>query len=186
MLLAGAVAIGTVGYMLLERWSLLDAFYMTVITISTIGFPEVHPLSGAGHLFTIGLVLGGVSAAAYAVGTIGEHMIGGQLSGTLRRRPMQQEIDQIKGHYIVCGFDRVGRQVVENLQLRQASVVVVKPDDAAYPESEAGPPRIRGDATDDRALREAGIGRAARGPPQPAWTSCPATLRAPSRPRSDD
>jgi voltage-gated potassium channel len=111
---------------------------------------------------------------------------------------MQQEIDQIEGRYIVCGFGRVGRQVVENLQLRQASVVVVEPNDAAYPESEAGPPRIRGDATDDRALREAGIGRAAgaaslradeitgRGPPQQGWTSCPAILRAPSHPRSDD
>jgi voltage-gated potassium channel len=161
LLLAATVAVGTIGYMLLEQWSFLDALYMTVITISTVGFTEVHPLSGIGHLFTIGLILGGVSAAAYAVGTIGEHVIGGQLSGTLRRRRMQQEIDQLEGHYIVCGFGRVGRQVVENLQLRQMAVVVVEPADAAYAEGEADPPRIRGDATDDRALREAGIGRAA-------------------------
>jgi voltage-gated potassium channel len=78
--------------------------------------------------------------------------MGGQLSGTVWRRRMQQEIDQREGYSIVRGWGRVGRQVVENLQLRQTTVVMVEPEDAAFGEGEAELPRIRGDATDDQAL----------------------------------
>jgi len=98
------------------------------------------------------LIIGSVSAAAYAVGTIGGQVMGEQLSGTVWRRRMQQEIDHLEGYSIVRGWGRVGRQVVEHLQLPRTSVVVVEPADAAYEEGEAEPPRIRGDATDDRAL----------------------------------
>jgi voltage-gated potassium channel len=116
LLLLGAELIaGTAGYMLLEGWRLLDALYMTVITLSTVGFTEVHALSDAGHLFTIALIATGVSTAAYAVGTIGEYVIGGRLSRAFRRRRMQHDIDRLAGHYIVCGCGRVGRQVVDEL-----------------------------------------------------------------------
>lgn len=160
LMLAAALVLGTAGYMLIEGWRLLDAVYMTVITLSTVGFTEVHPLSEAGHLFTIALITTGVSTTAYAVGTIGEYFIGGRLSGSLRRRRMQHEIDRLKGHYIVCGYGRVGRQVVDELGARDLRTVVVEPSDEAFPEDTAGPLRIRGDATDDRSLRAAGIDRA--------------------------
>jgi hypothetical protein len=110
VVLLAALVIGTAGYMLLEGWRLLDALYMTVITLSTVGFTEVHPLTDAGHVFTIALIVSGVSAAAYAVGAIGESVIGGRLSDALRRQRMQREIDRLASHYIVCGYGRVGRE----------------------------------------------------------------------------
>ena len=159
--LAGALEVGTFGYMLIEHWRPLDALYMTVITLSTVGFTEVHPLSDAGHLFTIALIAVGVSTAAYAVGAIGEYVVGGRLSGTLRRQRMQHDIDRLTGHYIVCGYGRVGRQVLEELAARDLVAVVIEPSDAVLADQDAGPARIRGDATDDGALRSAGIDRAA-------------------------
>jgi voltage-gated potassium channel len=161
LVLCAALVAGTAGYMLIEGWRLLDALYMTVITLSTVGFTEVHPLSDPGHLFTIALIVTGVSAAAYAVGAIGEYVISGRLSGSLRRQRMQNEIDRLQGHYIVCGFGRVGRQVVDELTARSLPAVVVEPRDDAMAEDEPTTLRIRGDATDDSALRAAGIDRAA-------------------------
>jgi voltage-gated potassium channel len=161
LVLLAALVAGTAGYMVLEGWRLLDALYMTVITLSTVGFTEVHPMSDSGHLFTIALIVTGVSAAAYAVGAIGEYVIGGRLSGSLRRQRMQHEIDRLQGHYIVCGCGRVGRQVVHELAARGLRAVVIEPSEDAIPEDETATLRIRGDATDDGALRAAGIDRAA-------------------------
>jgi len=160
LVLSAALVAGTAGYMLIEGWRLLDALYMTVITLSTVGFTEVHHMSDPGHLFTIALIITGVSAAAYAVGAIGEYVISGRLSGSLRRQRMQNEIDRLQGHYIVCGYGRVGRQVVDELTARRLRAVVVEPQDDAMIE-EGTTLRIRGDATDDSALRAAGIDRAA-------------------------
>jgi voltage-gated potassium channel len=161
LVLAAALVAGTAGYRLIEGWRLLDALYMTVITLSTVGFTEVHPLSDAGHLFTIALIVTGVSAAAYSVGAIGEYVISGRLSGSLRRQRMQNDIDRLQGHYIVCGYGRVGRQVVDELTARGLRAVVVEPRDDVMTEDEPPTLRIRGDATDDGALRSAGIDRAA-------------------------
>jgi voltage-gated potassium channel len=161
LVLGAALVAGTAGYMLLEGWRLLDAVYMTVITLSTVGFTEVHPLTDAGHLFTISLIITGVSAAAYAVGAIGEYVISGRLSGALRRQHMQHDIDRLHGHYIVCGYGRVGRQVADELAARGLRAVVIEPSDDAMPDEDVEIPRIRGDATDDRSLRAAGIERAA-------------------------
>jgi voltage-gated potassium channel len=161
LVLGGALVAGTAGYMLIEGWRLLDAVYMTVITLSTVGFTEVHHMSDAGHVFTIALIVTGVSAAAYAVGAIGEYVISGRLSGSLRRQRMQHDIDGLQGHYIVCGYGRVGRQVVDELTARGLRAVVVEPQDDAILDEERATLRIRGDATDDGSLRAAGIDRAA-------------------------
>jgi voltage-gated potassium channel len=162
LVLSAALVAGTAGYMLIEGWRLLDALYMTVITLSTVGFTEVHHMSDAGHVFTIALIVTGVSAAAYAVGAIGEYVISGRLSGSLRRQHMQNQIDRLQGHYIVCGYGRVGRQVVDELTARDLRAVVIEPRDDAMSDGEEGATlRISGDATDDGALRAAGIDRAA-------------------------
>ena len=161
LLLNGTVLVGAAGFVLIEHWGLLDALYMTILTLSTVGFNEVHPLSDPGRVFTMGLIVCGVGIAAYAAGTVGEYIIGGHLSGAVRRQRMQQEIDRLQGHYIVCGYGRVGRQVVEEFDARGAATVVIEPDDEAFSAGPRGPRRIRGDATDDHALREAGIDRAA-------------------------
>lgn len=102
---------GTLGYMVLEDWEFVDSLYMTVITLSTVGFGEVNELSTMGRLFTTLLIVCGVGVVAYSFGSIGQYLISGELRETLRRRSMQQKIDQANRHVIICGFGRVGRRV---------------------------------------------------------------------------
>jgi voltage-gated potassium channel len=145
--------------MLLEGWQVVDALYMTVITLSTVGFSEVRPLSSEGRLFTTALIVSGVASVGYLFSAISHNIVNGELHGTLRRRRMQKSVDHLKGHYIVCGFGRVGREVVENLRQKDKSCVVVESDSVVLDNSDVL--HINGDAADDDILREAGIGRAA-------------------------
>lgn len=152
--------VGTVGYMLIEGWPFMDALYMAAITLSTVGFHEVQPVSPPGRLFTIALIAAGVGSAFYIFTTIGEYVIGGQLRGVLRSQRMQKRIDRLEDHYIVCGYGRVGREVVEDLGGRRKPCVIVERDpDVA---ERLGPDRlfVTGDASDDATLRRAGIERA--------------------------
>jgi len=162
MILLPVVMIGgTVGYVLLEKWPLLDAFYMTVITLSTVGFGEVRPMHQTGRPFTSVLIFIGVGGVAYTLGTITEYLVTGELQGTLRRRRMQKEIDRLSGHFIVCGFGRVGRQVAAELRRCQMSVVVIETNPEEEEEcTRSGYHFIEGDASDDAVLVRAGIERA--------------------------
>lgn len=152
--------VGTGGYMLLEGWSFTDALYMTVITLSTVGFREVQPVSFAGRIFTIGLIVAGVGTAIYVATSVGEYIISGHLRGVLRSQRMENRIKRLEDHYIVCGYGRVGQQVAEDLEERTKRCVVVDSD----PELDEQLPRGRfyviGDASDDATLRRAGIERA--------------------------
>ncbi|MFH0917169.1 MAG: potassium channel family protein, partial [bacterium] len=96
------VVIGTVGYRLIEGWGLLDSLYMTVTTIFTVGFNEVHPLSRAGSIFTVVLIFGGVGTILYGIGTMVEFVISGQLTGVFRRRVVRRQVDKLEAHYIIC------------------------------------------------------------------------------------
>jgi voltage-gated potassium channel len=102
-LVAVMTVIGAVGYMLIEHWSVLDAFYMSVITISTVGFGEVRPLSPAGRLFTIGLIVTGVGSAIYLFSVIGELIVEGRLKEFLGKSAMNRKIHGLQEHVIVCG-----------------------------------------------------------------------------------
>ncbi len=153
--------VGTAGYVVLEGYSALDALYMTVITLTTVGFGEVHTLSSAGRVFTIALILGGVGTMAFLLSTLVEYLIGGELTGTLRIRRMQHAIDVLTGHYIVCGYGRVGQQVVEDLRGEGAEVVVIESDPAPLATLEPGLLCIEADASSEDALERAGIQRAA-------------------------
>lgn len=160
LVLVSIVAIGTTGYVLIEGWSIGDSLYMTVITLSTVGFKEVQPLSRGGQVFTAGLILAGVGAVAFLFREIGQHIVSGELHGTLRRRRMQHSIDQLKGHYIVCGYGRVGMEAVANLRQRGKRCVVVEQTvDSTLAQS--GVLHVTGDAAEDEVLRRAGIDRAA-------------------------
>jgi len=111
----GILIIGTTGYMLIEGWSLLDALYMTVITITTVGYQEVQPLDSSGRLFTMFLLVVGVGGALYALTAVVEFVLEGRLGTTLWRRRMKNRIANLKGHFILCGYGRVGQEIARML-----------------------------------------------------------------------
>ena len=121
------IAGGTLGYMLLEDWNLLDSLYMTIITITTIGYGEVHALDAdpTGRWFTIVLIIVGVGSTFYALGLIFQMFLEGQIRSVLGRRKMRKEVRHLKNHYIVCGYGRVGYQVVQELLKRNVDLVVI-------------------------------------------------------------
>jgi len=160
IILAAILAAGTTGYMLIEGWSFADALYMTVITLSTVGFSEVQPLSPDGQLFTTALIVTGVGAVAFLFSTIGQQIVSGELHGTIRRRRMQRSIDGLSGHYIICGYGRVGGQVIESLQQRKKNCVVIEQEPGHGAEGD-DLLFVYGDASDDDVLRQAGIDKAA-------------------------
>ena len=134
-LVALMTVIGAAGYILIEHMSLLDAFYMSVITISTVGFQEVKPLSPAGRLFTIGLIVTGVGSAIYLFTVIGELVVEGRLREFLGKTAMSRKIHNLQEHVIVCGYGRFGRAVVEELTRNAVPMVVIEsdPDEASRP-----------------------------------------------------
>lgn len=155
------ILVGTLGYALLEGWSWHDALFMTVITLSTVGFGEVQPLTPVGELFTIVLIIMGVGGAAYTFSTVADYIVAGELRGFLRRQRMVRQIAQMDEHYIVCGYGRVGRQVAAELSASGSDVVVVENDLRETEDlEEREVVHIVGDATEDEILRQAGIATA--------------------------
>jgi len=155
------IAAGTAGYTLLEGWPWRDSLFMTVITLSTVGYNEVSPLSDSGQIFSMMLILLGVGSAAYTFSTFADYIVAGELRGDLRRQRMRREIERMKDHFIVCGFGRVGRQVVESLHVDGFDVVVVENDPLVIEElANQDIKVIFGSATEDDSLVEAGIERA--------------------------
>lgn len=161
LLLGGILVAGIVGYMLIEGWGAIDALYMTVITVATVGFREVHPLSSAGRLFTIGLILSGIGALGYAVGVTVEFMVEGHLLGMVEMRRTERKLSSMEDHFILCGFGRVGEEVAKGFADAGADFVVIERDEERAAECEAeGFLCLEDDATDDEVLRRAGIERA--------------------------
>ncbi len=154
-------SLGVVGYMSVEGWPLLDALYMTVITLASVGFMEVHPLTEHGRVFTIFLILGGTGILVYGVSTFIAFVVEGELTDALRRRRMQKKIDSLKGQFIVCGAGSTGRYVIEELHKTGNDFVVIERNPARIRElEESGILCIPGDATHNSALLAAGIERA--------------------------
>jgi len=152
------IAIGVVGYRLIEGWSLLDCLFMTVTTISTVGYREIHPLSTGGMVFTIMLIIGGVGVLFYAVTTVVQYIIEGNLANILGRRRMEEKISRLKGHIIICGYGRVGREVARVFQEEKSPFVVIDYDKEAIAKAaEDGYLHLVGNATNDDILKEAGI-----------------------------
>lgn len=156
--LAIIVVVGILGYTFIEKWTVLDSVYMIVITLFTVGFEEVHPLSPAGRIFTIFIVVGGVGSAIYAAGQVMEIIVEGEMTGYRKRRNMDKKIKEMKDHYLICGFGRVGHQVAQVFEAWQVPFVVIDPKKESFDELEAkGVPVLIGDATDDTVLMAAGI-----------------------------
>jgi voltage-gated potassium channel len=149
---------GTLGYAALEHMSWLDALYMTVITISTVGFREVRPLDSAGKLFTIALIFTGVGAALYVFASITELIVEGQIRELLGRAAMIRKMHHLHGHVIVCGYGRFGRVVVDELLREKKTVVVIDINEQLAADLKArGILYVIGSAIDEEVLESAGI-----------------------------
>jgi voltage-gated potassium channel len=156
------VAVGTVGYRLLEEdYSLFDGLYMTVITLTTVGYAEVHPLSPAGRVFTIFLLLGGVFALFYTATELLRAVITGEVRQLLGRQRMERSLAALKGHLIVCGYGRMGRFICEEFSKEGLDFVVIDRNEGALRDFQVkhGIP-LAGDATSDTILKKAGVERA--------------------------
>src|SRR5919204_2122456 len=126
ILLLLVIVYGTAGYVLVERWNVFDAFFMTLITISTVGYEEVHPLDAWGRLFSVTLIVGGVGTMLYAFGVFAEALTSGYFVIYGRRRQLDTRINALKSHFIVCGYGRIGTQIVANFVAHKTPYVVVE------------------------------------------------------------
>ena len=152
------LVVGTVGYLLLG-FSLLDALYQTITTVSTVGFREVHPLSRNGQIFTMVLILVGVGLTLYALSVLIETLLEGRLNELLGRRRMDKSIASLQDHVIICGWGRVGKAIAAEVLESGRAIVIIEADGTRLEGLQQL--AVEGDATDDAVLRAAGIERAA-------------------------
>ncbi|GFE56592.1 TrkA family potassium uptake protein [Geobacter sp. AOG1] len=155
------ITIGVTGYMGIEKWNFLDALYMTVITLGTVGFREVHDLSDAGKLFTMGLIVVGVSVLGYIVGSLAQIMFEGQFQRIIGRKKVEKKIDALQDHYIICGFGRIGALICKEFAAKPLPFLVIEKHPEVHEKlHQEEYLHIRGDATEDETLLRAGIKRA--------------------------
>ena len=153
---------GTIGFILLEGWPFLDALFMTVITLSTVGFREVHQLSSAGCIFTILLIISGLGVFIFSLTVISTFILEGHFSGLVRRRRMERKIQGMNNHFIICGKGETGTRIIKEFQRTQVPFVVIEKDREEIEKLEVSPKLmfVEGDATEDEVLFKAGIKRA--------------------------
>jgi voltage-gated potassium channel len=162
-IILGALAFSagaTVGYHLIEGWSWLDSIYMVVMTITTIGYKEVHELSHAGQIFNIGVMIVGVGLVFLSTGALTQGLLEFELGKFLGKRKMQRDIERLTGHYIICGAGRVGRSVAHELAIKPVPFVVIENNEQGLHDIGDWLTLI-GDATHEKTLREARVVHAA-------------------------
>ena len=158
---AALLVLGTVGYQIVEGWGWFDALYMTAITITTVGFLEVHPMGAGGRVFTMVLALGGVFTAFYAAAEFIRAVVTGEIRTVLGRQRMDSRLEKLSGHFVVCCLGRMGRLVAEEFSSAGLPFVVIDRDPKVLEGFDIphGIPLV-GDATADDVLRRAGVERA--------------------------
>jgi voltage-gated potassium channel len=158
--LLGIFLVGISGFMLIENWGVFDSFYMTVITITTVGFSETHPLSNAGRMFTSFLILGTFGTFAYLISTITSLIASGELGREIKKYKIMDQINLMENHIVVCGMGRVGIQVANDLKTAGFQVLILE-EKTQGKENQLGEfAFITGDATRDEVLNQANIGKA--------------------------
>ena len=158
---AALFVVGCLGYMVIEGWSFMDALYMTVITLATVGYSEVHVVSPTGRLFTVALILLGGGYFLYVVGNIIQFLVEGRIRAVLGRRKLDHQIRKLSNHYIVCGYGRIGRVLTRYLIQKYIDVVVIEGDPCRVQSmDEDGILYLVGNAMDEKILERAGIDRA--------------------------
>ncbi len=152
---------GSLGYVWLEGWSFFDGLYMTVTTLTTVGYGEVQPLSRVGRTYTMFLILTGVGFMLYVIGAVARVVVEGEIQEALGKRKLEKHIKKLKNHYIICGFGRLGEIITRKLAQAQIPFVVVENDpEHAVRLGELGYYFLIGDATREELLLEAGLERA--------------------------
>jgi len=151
---------GTTGYVFLEKWTVFDALYMTITTITTVGYREVHDLSDTGRVFTLVLIVFGVGTILYTLNNAARIVIEGEIQEIFGRRKLGKKIKELKNHYIVCGYGRMGRVIGKELKEKGAKFVVIERETMSPDTLDADMLSVKGDATKDEVLKEAGIERA--------------------------
>ena len=158
ILTAALILIGTGGYMTIEKWPFADAIYMTIITLATVGYGEVHQVSGVGRVFTIFLIVSGVGYFMYVVGLLVQFLVEDRIRVILGRRKLDKQIAKLKDHYIICGYGRIGRVLARYLIERYLNVVIIEKNESRQAAmDEDGVLYLVGEATDERLLLRAGI-----------------------------
>lgn len=161
LLLIAVFLSGSVGFHLIEGWSILDAMFMTIITITTIGYGEVHPLSTAGKVFDLIIILMGVGSAAYVFASFTRFIVEGEMQRYFGRRRLDKTIMRMNGHYIICGHGRIGSLITQELLNSNKQFLVIDTDPTVIQGLErSGIPHISGNASDEDLLIKAGIKRA--------------------------
>jgi len=160
-LLVAVLAGGTAGYMLIEGWNVWDAFYMTVTTVATVGYGEIHPLSPRGRMFTVALIFGGVGTAFYTATLLATIIVEGGLHQRLQTRRAARMLEQIKDHFIVCGYGRIGSIIAAELHQQGVPIAVIERDpDRVRQAVDRGWLALEADASREEVLARAGIHRA--------------------------
>ncbi|HSO93891.1 MAG TPA: potassium channel protein [Candidatus Dormibacteraeota bacterium] len=152
---------GVIGYMVIERWNFIDSLFMVLITVTTVGYEEVHPLGEAGRVLTMTVIVSGVGTMLYTLGIFGELLVDGQLARYARMRGMEGRIADLKEHFIVCGYGRMGTRVAQEFRQLETPFVVVESNVESIERLRAADILyVEGDATSDDSLLKAGILRA--------------------------
>ncbi len=161
VLLLIVIVVGVAGYMLIEGWTFLDAFFMTIITISTVGYSEVHPLTVAGRIFTSVLIVFGVGTMLFGFGVFAETLAENSFGVFRRQRQMEARLNALRDHFIVCGYGRIGRQVVIEFEEQKIAYVIIERNDEPLERLHKDERlHVEGDAASEDLLKQAGIDRA--------------------------
>src|SRR5215831_6581557 len=158
--LVGVIAVGTAGYHYIEGWPWFDGLYMVITTLTTIGYQEVHPLSHAGRIFNIFVIISGVALVFLCIGVLTQALLEFELRNFFGRRRMEREIGRLSEHYIICGAGRVGRSAARELARKPVQFVIIEQNDAKAERYSGEWLTLVGDATQEQTLREAHIERA--------------------------
>lgn len=157
-LMSALLTFGTLGFHIVEGWTLFESFYMTLMTLTTVGYGEVHPLSVNGRIVASALMLAGVATVFVSIGVLVDVLIKLELADYFGRKRRERMLDKLSGHYIVCGAGRVGRSVIHELQRSGASILLIDSDpDRAQWGIQAGIPTLVANATKDETLQRARV-----------------------------